>query len=82
MIKRVVGLPGDRIFEIYRSPSEIGDSSNAEEFIPQKHFFVKGDLLFPGNDSSTWGPIPFENFYALAVMKLPSRKDVPLAPDW
>jgi len=75
LIKRVVGLPGDKVVNDYLISSETNDSGNNELTIPPGYFLVRGDLQSVRNYSFTFGPIPFENLLALVVLKLPRRKD-------
>jgi len=81
LIKRVVGLPGDKVVNDYLISSGTNDSSNRELTIPPEYFFVRGDLDLIGNDSFTFGLIPFENLHALVLLKLSSRKDDPSLSD-
>lgn len=75
LIKRVIGLPGDKVVNDYLISLEINDSSNNELTVPPGYLFVRGDLQIVGNDSFTFGLIPFENLFALVLLKLPRRED-------
>ncbi len=80
-IKRVVGLPGDRIridrgvvfvngslmSEAY-VPEEYRDlQSMAETVIPGGQYFVLGDHRSSSNDSRAWGSVPRRYIYGKAV---------------
>lgn len=80
-VKRVAGLPGDTLV------TEIGELEPHERarqlpfhdvsgrrtwHVPPGHVFVRGDLPLGGNDSLTWGPVPFEALLGRVVMKLAS----------
>jgi signal peptidase I len=73
LIKRIVGLPGDRCKVTFRfSSSCIEQDLRSEEFtIPPAHFVVRGDWEIAGSPSLTMGPIPYDNLLAMVVMKLP-----------
>ena len=80
-IKRVIGLPGDRVRiddgDVYVNsrklmedyvPAEYRDHvSREEETVPQGKYFVLGDHRGSSSDSRTWGYVPRENIYGKAV---------------
>lgn len=80
-IKRVLGLPGDRV-EVRRGevlvngkkvdepyvPAAYRDrSSHPALELPADHFYVLGDHRNTSNDSRTWGPVPREYITGKAV---------------
>jgi signal peptidase I len=80
-IKRVIGLPGDRI-EIDRGavivngqrlvenyvPEEYRDRVSLEpETVPSDEYFVLGDHRSSSNDSRSWGFVPRRYIYGKAV---------------
>jgi signal peptidase I len=80
-IKRVIGLPGDRIriqegrvfvngtemAEPY-VPAEYRDRmSKDEQLVPPDEYFVLGDHRSSSNDSRAWGFVPKELIYGKAV---------------
>ncbi len=78
-IKRVIGLPGDTIVtsideldEYHKSKlfHTYDDEGKKAFYIPHNHFFVIGDYPIGGFDSRKWGPIPFESFLGVVVIKL------------
>jgi len=82
-IKRVAGLPGDTLVtaltdlaEIHRSDvQQAHDSSGHRTWhIPPGHLFVRGDNPVGGNDSLTWGPIPFRSVVGVVLMRLPGKE--------
>lgn len=80
-IKRVVGLPGSTIIT---SVTDLPENLKLQQLkfhdekgkrvwnVPPGHFFAKGDAS--GVDSTTWGPLPFNNFWGIVVVKLPTKK--------
>ena len=74
-VKRLIGLPGDRIEERngviyingsrlkepYLNGGERDDASFRERRIPNDHYFMLGDNRVQSCDSRVWGPIPRKN---------------------
>ncbi len=72
-VKRVIGLPGDRLVynngTIYRNGYPLEEEYLAEEMVrgfssitvPEGHIFVLGDNRNYSNDSRIVGPVPLEN---------------------
>ena len=80
-IKRVVGLPGEKI-EIRDGKVFINGDRLMEDFkhakpnytlyektIPEDEYFVLGDNRNHSNDSHTWGSVPRENFIGKAIIR-------------
>ena len=80
-IKRVIGLPGDRVevtngtvfvngnalVESY-VPAEYRDYQNySEKVVPEDQYFVLGDHRISSNDSRAWGFVPRRFIYGKAV---------------
>jgi len=80
-IKRVIGVPGDRV-EVNRGsvivngealvenyvPDEYRDqSSMTARTVPQEEYFVLGDHRSSSNDSRAWGMVPRRYIYGKAV---------------
>jgi signal peptidase I len=68
-VKRVVGLPGDRI----RPRQPPGPPVD----VPPGHYWVEGDGE-AGVDSALWGPVPAD--HVLGVVVSAPRRPVPAAP--
>lgn len=80
-IKRVIGLPGDRIEvrngTVFLNGREMDESFVPREFrdgltlgpltVPEESYFVMGDHRSSSNDSRTWGPVHRRYIYGKAV---------------
>ena len=80
-IKRIIGLPGDRI-EIREGLVSVNGRTLKEDYVPDPfrdrqsyretvvppdHFFVLGDHRSSSNDSRSWGPVHRRHIYGKAV---------------
>ncbi|MBE7541301.1 MAG: signal peptidase I [Bryobacteraceae bacterium] len=80
-IKRVIGLPGDRV-EIIAGTVHVNHEPLVEEYVPDEYrdissspavtvpegrYYVLGDHRSSSNDSRNWGPVPAEAIYGKAV---------------
>jgi signal peptidase I len=89
-IKRVIGLPGDRLHiiqgQVYINgrpisepyvPEEFRDDrSYAEVVIPPDHYFMMGDHRSISQDSRVFGPVARELIYGKAAFVYWPKKDV------
>lgn len=80
-IKRVIGLPGDRVavqdgyvivngkklIENYVPPEYRDDRSYEPRTVPPDQYFVLGDHRVSSNDSRAWGFVPRNYIYGKAV---------------
>ncbi len=77
-IKRIIGLPGDRIRvingEVYVNDERIDEPYIAaapryqsEWSVPEDSLFVLGDNRNNSSDSHNWGPVPMENVIGRAL---------------
>jgi signal peptidase I len=80
-IKRIVGMPGDRVQVVEGTvfvngqaldepyvPSDYRDSvSTPLATVPANEFFVLGDHRSSSNDSRSWGTVPRRFIYGKAV---------------
>jgi len=80
-IKRVIGLPGDRVRidfgQVYLNgrpliepyvPDEFRDRfSSPETVVPPDKYYVLGDHRSSSNDSRSWGPVHRRNIFGKAV---------------
>lgn len=80
-IKRVIGLPGDRVEiragVVYVNGRALQEPYVPEEFrdlgsyplvvVPEERYYVLGDHRSSSNDSRIWGPVPKEAIYGKAV---------------
>ncbi len=79
LIKRVIGLPGDRV-QVKDGVVYINDQALDEPYIaappaytsawnvPADRLFVLGDNRNDSSDSHSWGYLPFENVVGKAVL--------------
>ncbi|NLE46641.1 MAG: signal peptidase I [Chloroflexi bacterium] len=88
LIKRVVGLPGERIEirggEVFVEgerleetwPASLGGGDYGPEVIPPLHVFVLGDNRGASNDSRSFGPVPIEDVVGHAWFSYWPPKDI------
>lgn len=83
-VKRLIGLPGDKvIIHISQIPENVQSSlasqcdneGNVEWVIPQGHCFVRGDSPTTSIDSTQWGPIPLSTLWGVMLLKLPRKSN-------
>ena len=81
-IKRVVGLPGDRV-EIRSGTVLVNEQRLPEPYLPEgfdveshppemilpQHYFVMGDHRNSSSDSREWGTVPRQNIFGEAVFR-------------
>lgn len=88
-VKRIVGLPGERVserdgvvhidgqrlIEPYVQPSRRGRNSESWPRVPAGHYFLLGDNRAHSCDSRTWGAVPRSSLIGPAVLTYwpPSR---------
>ena len=80
-IKRVIGIPGDRV-EIENGSVSVNGQRLQEDYVPEEYrdhvsilprtvpedqFFVLGDHRSSSHDSRSWGPVPRRYIYGKAV---------------
>jgi signal peptidase I len=80
-IKRVIGLPGDRVRidngQVYVNDQALVENyikddypdhfTMSEDTVPEGKYFVLGDHRTSSSDSRSWGYVPRENIYGKAV---------------
>ncbi|MCC7237433.1 MAG: signal peptidase I [Bryobacterales bacterium] len=80
-IKRVIGLPGDRVEiregEVFLNGEALHEDyvpdyyrdrqSSPELVVPPEHYYVLGDHRSSSNDSRSWGPVHRRHIYGKAV---------------
>jgi signal peptidase I len=80
-IKRVVGLPGDKVvtrlsdlpeFEQRRQQGFFDESGERVWQVPDDHLFIKSDNI--GLDSAILGPLAFSELLGVALLKLPAKQ--------
>lgn len=79
LIKRVIGLPGDRVMvengQVYVNGQALSEPYIAQSplysgewLVEENHLFVLGDNRNNSNDSKDWGQLPMENLVGKAVL--------------
>jgi signal peptidase I len=79
LIKRVIGLPGDRVMvengQVFVNGQAISEPYIAQSplysgewLVEENHLFVLGDNRNNSNDSKDWGLMPMENLVGKAVL--------------
>src|SRR3989344_3036212 len=79
-IKRVIGLPGDRVLVrgsevwVYRDNKEIfhetGTVGGVDELMDEDEYFVLGDNRYNSFDSRNWGPVPKKDIIGLVRLRV------------
>lgn len=88
-IKRVVGLPGDKVvtrlsdlpeFEQRRQQDFFNERGERVWQIPDDHLFINSDNI--GLDSAILGPLPFSELLGVVLFKLPAKQveDIDIGP--
>lgn len=81
-IKRVVGLPGDKVitrlndlpeFEQHRQQDFFDERGERAWHIPENHLFIKSDNI--GLDSTVLGPLPFSELLGIVLVKLTTEQN-------
>lgn len=65
-VKRVAGVPGDRVRPRHAPVGPDGSTPTAEVEVPAGTFFVEGETTF-SMDSCLWGPVPADHVLGVVV---------------
>lgn len=82
-IKRVVGLPGERVEiengrllingvqvnEPYLDPDYLSSDNEQEQVVKPHHYYVMGDNRRNSSDSRAWGQVPEKYIYGQAIFR-------------